>query len=154
MLLRRGITGFYKWDDRHDMPEFTFAEFKRIAFAVAAEQRLVVSQLIEGRVTPNFHSVQLDNSEISIRMIGHSTYPLIAFAEPANTDATPMRFVDCPPIGNTIQNLFPVVTIAATHELTRGLTDSDTVLLDVVEREQIEYWKPITIGDVVFNWWD
>jgi hypothetical protein len=154
MNLSRGITSFFNWDERGAIPEFAFAEFKRIVFAVATNQRLEVSRLTERSVTPNFHAARLIDSEMSILLLGHATYPLIAFAKPVNTDATQMRFVDCSRIAIEMQNLFSDVTIAATNELNRELTESDKPLLDAIEREQIEYWKPSTIGEVVFNWWD
>lgn len=154
MILRRGITSFFNWDERGAIPEFTFAEFKRIVFAVATNQRLSVSQLTERSVTPNFHVARLDDSEMSILLLGHSTYPLIAFAKPENADATKLLFVDCSRIADAMQNLFPDVTIADANELNQELTEFGMSVLDVIEREQIEYWKPKTIGEVAFNWWD
>ncbi len=154
MILRRGITSFFDWDERWAIPEFTFAEFKRVVFAAASNQRLAVSQLTERSVTPNFHVARLDDSEMSILMLGHSTYPLIAFAKPVNVEASKLLFVDCSRIVDEIQNLFPDVTTANANELNRQLTESDTSLLDSIEREQIKYWKPTTIGEVAFNWWD
>ncbi len=53
-----------------------------------------------------------------------------------------------------MQNLFPDVTIADANELNQELTESGMSVLDLMEREQIEYWKPKTIGEVAFNWWD
>lgn len=154
MILKRGITSFFNWDKRGTIPEFTFGEFKRIVFAVAANLRLDVSILAERNVTPNFHVARLDDSELSVLMLGHSIYPLIAFAKSANPDASRLQFVDCARIANEMQNLFPDVIIAGSDELARKLTESDQALLDVVEREQIKYWKPTTVGEVAFNWWD
>ncbi len=154
MILRRGITSFFNWDERGTIPEFTFAEFKRIVFAVSTVQRLAVSQLSERHVTPNFHLARLDDSELSVLMLGHSTYPLIAFAKPENAHATKLLFVDCSRIADAMQNLFPDVTIADANELNQELTESDMSVLDLIEREQIEHWKPNTIGEVAFNWWD
>lgn len=154
MILKRGITSFFNWDERGTIPEFTFAEFKRIVFAVSTVQRLAVSQLNERSVTPNFHQARLDDSKMSILMLGHSTFPLIAFAKPENADATKLLFVDCSRIADAMRNLFPDVRIAHASELNQELTESRMSVLDVIEREQIEYWKPKTIGEVVFNWWD
>ena len=154
MILRRGITSFFNWDERGTIPEFTFAEFKRIVFAVSTVERLTVPQLNERRVTPNFHLARLDDSKTSVLMLGHSTYPLIGLANPKNTDATKLLFVDCSRIADAMQNLFPDVTIATSNELNQELTESGMSVLDVIEREQIEYWKPKTIGEVAFNWWD
>ena len=154
MIIKRGITSFFNCNNRGAIPEFTLAEFKRIVYTVASNLRLDMSTIIERSVTPNFHRAQLDGSDISILMLGHSTYPLIAFAEPTDQNVCQLRFVDCTRIAKELQNLFPGVTIADSGELTRKVTETDIERLDDVERKQIQYWKPTTVGEVAFNWWD
>ena len=154
MILICGITSFFNWGERDSVPEFTFAEFKQIVFAVATKQRLSVLQLTERSVTPNFNVARLADSEMSILMLGHSTYPLIAFEKSLDAMATTLLFVDCSRIADEIQTLFPGVAIANANELKRQLIESYMSLLDSIERELIEYWKPRTIGEVAFNWWD
>lgn len=154
MILKRGITSFFNWDQRGTIPEFPFTEFTRVVYAIAGSLRLEVSRLTERQVTQNFHFAQLSNSDMSTLMLGHSTYPLIAFSETANLSAYQLRFVNRTDIAKELQNLFPNLTIADACELSRKLTETDLVLLDEVERDQIKYWKPTTVGEVAFNSWD
>jgi hypothetical protein len=50
--------------------------------------------------------------------------------------------------------MYPEITIASTAELAIEIQESDLRMLDRVELEQVKYWKPRTIGELAFNWWD
>ena len=54
MIVRRGITSFFNWDDRGLIPEFGIAEFKSIVYAVAAPLGYTVSDVSKRGVTPSF----------------------------------------------------------------------------------------------------
>jgi len=154
MVLKRGITSFFNWDDRGTIPEFAFSEFKRVVFGVADPLRLAVSELNERGVTPNFHSARLDGAETALTILGHSTYPIFAFSEPLRHDACQLHFVDCASIATEISRLFPELTVVTADELKRKPTESNLDSLDATELEQIEYWKPQSVGEIAFNWWD
>lgn len=152
MIVQRGITGFFNWDERGGIPEFSFADFKRIVFAVT--RPFSVSKVIPRAITPNFHSALLVRDNVSISILGHSTYPLIAFAEPLQPVSCHLQFIDCEGISRECARLFPHVRIATAAELDQSLTELDIAQLDTVERDQIKYWQPHSVGEVAFNWWD
>lgn len=154
MIVRRGITSFFNWDDRGRIPEFGIAEFKSIVYAVATPMGYTVSDVSERGVTPNFHSALLTNGDTAISILGHSTYPIFAFSEPLVLHSCEIRFIDSDPLTQQLATLFPNVAIATTAELDRKLTDTDLALLDTAEREQVKYWQPQTVGNAAFNWWD
>ena len=154
MIVRRGITSFFNGDDRGPISEFGIAEFKSIVYAVASPLGYAVSDVAERGVTPNFHSALLTNGDTKISILGHSTYPIFAFSEPLDLHSCEIRFIDSDPLTQQLAALFPNIAIVTTAELDRKLTVSDLALLDAVEREQIEYWQPQTVGNVAFNWWD
>ena len=154
MIVRRGITSFFNWDDRGPIPEFGIAEFKSIVYAVATPLGYTVSDISERDVTPNFHSALLTKGDTAVSILGHSTYPIFAFSEPLNLNSCEIRFVDSGPLTQQLADLFPNVAIATTAELDRNLTDTDLALLDTVERDQVKYWQPQTLGNAAFNWWD
>lgn len=154
MLLERGITSFFNWDDRSTIPEFTFPEFKCAIFAVASCLHLSVSELAECGITPNFHSARLDGSGISLTVLGHSAYPIIAFAEPFQRHECKLHFVNCTQIATEMKRLFPYLTVAVAEDLNRKPTESDFEPLNSVELDQINYWNPQSIGEIAFNWWD
>jgi len=142
MILKRGITSFFNWDDRGVIPELSFTEFKRILFAAAATPSMSVGQCVERSVTPNFHSalLRVDGSDLSI--LGHSTYPIFAFAQPWQPNTHVLAFVDCSVMALEITRLFPDTTVATSEEMNRLLTETDLTELDTVELTQIQYWKP------------
>ena len=154
IVVRRGVTGFFNQDARGTIPEFTFAEFRRVVLPVAASLRLRVSNLAERGVTPNFHSALTSAGERPLTILGHSAYPIVAFAEPAEDHIHQLRFADCEPITRQLRLMFPEVSVATADELAHRLTPTDLAQLDVAERQQIKYWKPTTVGELAFNWWD
>ncbi len=154
MILKRGITGFLDRHHSEAMPEFTFVDFKGVVYAVAAPLHLNVTNVTERGITPNFHFANLAGREISVSILGHSIFPICAFAEPAPASLQDIRFVDCPDIARSITDMFPYVATPTAEELNRKQTDSDLRVLGAAERDQIQYWKPQTVGELAFNWWD
>ena len=154
MIVRRGITSFFNWDDRGPIPEFAITEFKSIVYAAATPLGYTVSDVSGRGVTPNFHSALLTNGETAISSLGHSTYPIFAYTEPLDQHLCEIRFIDSDPLTQRLAAHFPNVAIATTAELERNLTDTDLALLDTAERAQVEYWQPQTVGNAAFNWWD
>ena len=154
MILQRGITGFSDRGQHGTMPKFSLAEFKRIVFAAARPLKYGVSDIVESGVTPNFHSALLTTPETAVSVIGHSTYPVFAVSEPLQTYLCELSFADCEALSREIEAMFPSITFATADELNCKPTESNLVNLDKSELEQLTYWKPQTIGEVVFNWWD
>jgi hypothetical protein len=152
MILQRGITGFFLWNERGVIPEFGFEDFQRIVFSLAP--LFSISDLSPRGVTPNFHSASLRRDALSVSVLGHSIYPLIAFTKPLKSESQQLHFVDCELVSQKIALLFPSVKIATAGELDRGLNPLDITQLDSVENDQISYWQPKTVGEVAFNWWD
>ncbi|MGN6545033.1 MAG: hypothetical protein ACTHK7_08280 [Aureliella sp.] len=154
MILRRGITSFFNRRDREAIPEFPFIEFKRVVYGLAAPLCLAVSEMKARGVTPNFHSARLVGTETSILILGHSNYPIFAFSQPLERNGSQLRFVDSPHLAAALTRLFPDLIIAPAEELNRRATESDLDVLGAVELEQIKYWKPRSVGEIAFNWWD
>ena len=154
MILRRGITSFFDCDDLVSIPKFGNAEFKRIVYAAVAPMEYTVSNVTKRGITPNFHSAMLSSDENVVSILGHSNYPIFAFTEPLGSNSRNVRFIDCEPLSQQIVTLFPNATVATTAELTQPLSNAHLNKLDAVELKQIKYWKPKTVGDVAFNWWD
>ncbi|MEU9235979.1 hypothetical protein [Streptomyces subrutilus] len=40
------------------------------------------------------------------------------------------------------------------EELNTPLASADTSELAEAERKQVGYWRPGTVGELMFNWWD
>lgn len=153
MILRKGITSFFV---HRDIPEFRFGCFHQIVISFAKPMGYEIVEMKERGVTPNFHLATLkrqkSREDDTISILGHASFPIIAFAEPLVT--CEIRFRNAFAIASRINVLFPEMTIATCEELSRKIEKSDLEQLDRIEREQIKYWKPQTIGELAFNWWD
>lgn len=151
MILRTGITSFYY---RHRLPEYPFDDFKRIVYACAARSGFTITDIRERDVTPNFHIAVLEASGDCFHVLGHSNFPIFAFAEPREHYSCELVFRDMISITKLLEDMFPYVIVARLDELSRTITKSDLSQLDQAELEQVKYWKPATIGELAFNWWD
>jgi hypothetical protein len=153
MIVRKGITSFFV---HRDIPEFRFDCFHKIVTSFSKPMGYEIVEMKERGVTPNFHIATLkrqkSRQDETISILGHASFSIIAFAEPLET--CEIRFRDAFSIATRINVVFPNVTIATCEELSRKIEKSDLEQLDRIEREQIKYWKPQTIGELAFNWWD
>ena len=151
MILRTGITGFY-W--RTQLPEFPFADFKRMAYACAIPCGYNVTSTSERGVTPTFHTAALESPDDRVHVLGHSIFPIFAFADPREDYLCELTFRDIKTIADALIQMFPDVIIATLDDLSKPITKTDLEKLDRAEIEQVKYWKPATIGELAFNWWD
>jgi hypothetical protein len=151
MIMRKGITSFFS---RNPLPEFPFTEFQQIAFACSVRCGFSVAGLSERGATPNFHSASLERRDEKLLMLGHSNYRIIAFAEPREEYSCELIFRDAIDLAECVVEMYPEFTIASTTDLSLEIQESDLRMLDRAEVEQVKYWKPRTIGELAFNWWD
>lgn len=86
-------------------------------------------------------------------MLRHTTLPFIAFARPhANGDVS-VTFVDHPDLAAALTNLTDAQALT-TEQLQTSLSQVDLSALSPHEYDQITYWKPTTLGELLFNFWD
>jgi hypothetical protein len=149
--LPKGITGFDALDGGVSVQKFTAA--------CHAETRQVDGRILEvlpayNPVTPNFHQafIALQHGSQTIRVLCNAHYPLIAFATTAayQGDAH-LEFLDCPALADALSGEF---TVIHGHDACAGIVPDLVAALGETELEQMHYWKPQRIGDVIFNHWD
>lgn len=154
MKLRPGITSLFSSRERDPLPEYRIADFKRLVHTVAASGDWTVTSIAEADITPNFHAARLQSPTVSLLILGHSNFPIICFAAQIDDTKQRLEFVDEPTLAAEIARLFPYVEIGDATELNRPITDDDLAQLTQTDRKQVNYWKPRTIGQLAFNWWD
>lgn len=149
MKLQPGATGFHAPPgDQADLGAFT-AVCHHAARAVGA----TVTGVTPAGVTPSFHRADIADARQHVAVLRHAALPVIAFARPlADGDVTP-TFVDRPALAAAVTGLTDarVLTVA---QLRTPLSQVDLSALDPAERDQIGYWKPATVGELLFNFWD
>ncbi|MDW3850575.1 hypothetical protein NMK34_28575 [Micromonospora sp. BRA006-A] len=148
MRLPPGATGFHTPGGRADVRAFT-AVCHHAARALGA----TVTGVTPAGVTPSFHTVDIAAARHHVAVLRHVTVPFIAFARPrAGGDAT-VTFVDRPGLAAVLDTLTDARSLTA-DQLGIPLSQADLSALDRAEQDQIGYWAPATVGELLFNFWD
>jgi hypothetical protein len=66
----------------------------------------------------------------------------------------PLEPLPWPELSAALWQTCPELTILERAEFLRPVNTADLSDLGYAELDQINYWKPATIGELVFNWWD
>jgi len=149
MKLPPGATGFNPPPGDHADPRAFTAICHHAAHAIDA----TVTGVTPAGVTPNFHTVVIADNQHHIAVLRHTTLPFIAFARPHVKGDVTITYVDHPGLANAITNLTDAQILTA-DQLQTPLTQVDLSALDPHEHDQIGYWKPTTLGELLFNFWD
>ncbi|MFF5054009.1 hypothetical protein ACFY1S_12590 [Micromonospora sp. NPDC000663] len=149
MKLPPGATGFNRPPGTHaDLRVFT-AVCHHAARAIDA----TVTGVTPAGVTPNFHTVDIADAPHHIAVLRHITLPFVAFARPHAIGDVTVTFVDHPDLADAINALTRVQALTV-DQLQTPLTQVDLGALDPSEHDQISYWRPTTLGELLFNFWD
>jgi hypothetical protein len=64
-----------------------------------------------------------------------------------------VRFIDAPALAEVFQG-FGTYEVCSSAELGVPLKPEACTQLGEAELEQVQYWRPHRVGDLVFNFWD
>ncbi|TDC79261.1 hypothetical protein E1193_19380 [Micromonospora sp. KC606] len=149
MKLPPGATGFNPQPGTQaDLRAFTTV-CHHAAHAIGA----TVTGVTPAGVTPNFHTVDIAEAPHHIAVLRHTTLPFIAFARPLANGDVMVMFVDHPDLAAALTNLTDAQALT-TEQLQTSLSQVDLSALSPHEHDQINYWKPTTVGELLFNFWD
>ena len=147
MILPRGITGF--WSVNEAPPLFLDEKaFCQMCHALAWKNGGTVTELDTDTYPRNFYSAKLSRYDQSVFILQNIHYPYIAFAQ---RDAASRFVLISPP--DWLQLSDDPVRVLSPNELNQdwhGLCGE----LSPEELEQIRYWNPQTVGEIIFNTWD
>lgn len=151
LALPRGVTGF-RGHQSEPLPKTDPQVFAMICYEVARTISGRVGAITPPGVTPNFHSAVIVHGGKQVMLLGHQHAPFLATAAPASGNAS-IIFVDDPRIHAALNppGPFRLLTLS---ELQTPLNLADLAALDHAELVQINYWKPNTVGELIFNYWD
>lgn len=146
-LLTPGISGF------GSTAEIGLTDFKRAVYAAAHREGAVVTAfVVHDGVTPSFHQASVTFGAESLLILCNRYRPIIAFPDRLE-NASVGSFISAPKLFAEVMVSFGVV-VADAAELNRRLNAHDLESLSPVERQQVKYWKPKRVGDIIFHWWD
>ena len=147
MILPRGITGFWGTDTAPP-PHLDEKAFCQMCYSIAMENGGVVTEVDTDTAARNFYSAKLSRYDQSVFILLNIHYPYIAFAQ---RDAASRFVLISPP--DWLQLSADPVRDLRPNELNQdwhGLCGE----LNPEELEQIRYWNPQTVGEIIFNTWD
>ena len=105
-------------------------------------------------VTPSFHTVVIRYEDQDVAVLRHARLDLIALAhDPGSGSMLTGPFIDHFPLTETLSQTATCQILSAA-DLNSPLSDADPSELSAAERKQIRYWKPATLGELLFNYWD
>ena len=147
MKLPRGITGFWGTDTAPP-PFLDVKAFCQMCYSIAQENGGTVTELDTDTHPRNFYSAKLGRYGQSVFILQNIHYPYAAFAqrnayggfvltsqpEWFRLPTGPVRFLSLAELNQDWHNLCGE--------------------LSPEELEQLRYWKPQTVGEIIFNTWD
>ncbi|MFF7977105.1 hypothetical protein [Streptomyces sp. NPDC007905] len=143
----RGATGFRAAGEA-PLREIDLAAFRRVCFAAAREARSRVRDLEVGLVA-SYRAVAIGGSAV----LGHCTLPVVAFAPLPLDRGWPVReFVEAPWWASNFAEAG--FRPAGGEELGADIDHVDLRDLAETELQQVRHWRPRTLGELMFNWWD
>jgi hypothetical protein len=122
--------------------------FTKIIYAVAIELKGSILQIKEAGVTPNFHAAEIAWSGNAPAFILCSITGHWAFAKPFTQASQNLVFIDSIELFSALSHVGNF-RIWITAEL-----NSSFIPTAETSEYDIKYWKPQTVGEGLFNWWD
>ena len=147
MILPRGITGFWGTATAPP-PHLDEKAFCQMCYSIALENGGTVTELDTDTYPRNFYSAKLSRYDQSVFLLQNIHYPYAAFAQRDTSGG--FIWISQP---EWLQLPEGSVRFLSPSELTRDWHDLCGEL-SPEELEQIQYWNPQTVGEIVFNTWD
>ncbi|WP_033541164.1 hypothetical protein [Planococcus sp. CAU13] len=150
MKLPNGVTGFYRAEDGVP-PSVNRKQFKQLCLDLASRSAGKVISVSPPQYPANFYCAQVELSGELIYILLNEHYPYLAFA--SSVEFGDITFIDVP----ALHALFdPFYQVTGTAELNVPVNQRLLMEMELnrAETEQIAYWKPGTVGQIIFNHWD
>ena len=147
MILPRGITGFWSVNTA-PLPLLDEKAFCQMCYSIALENGGTVTEVDTDTAIRNFYSAKVSRYGQSVFLLQNIHYPYAAFAQ---REASGRFVLTQQP--EWLQLPESPVQFLSFDELDQGWS-SLCGELSPEELEQIHYWNPQTVGEIVFNTWD
>ena len=157
MKLLNGVTGFYQ-DPKDKPPTTSLKQFKVHSYEAARTNNRELLECNDTNVHSNFFVSTLKIQEKEVYVLLNKHYPLVAFASSINEDG--IIYVNDTHLSLFFSPFYRVVhadflnkrLIYTHHKKTILLKNKNE--LNNAELVQIAYWKPNTLGEILYNYWD
>lgn len=146
-LLPVGITGFRGQKDPA-LPILNEKDFCRMCHAIGRENGRPVMEVDTSITGRNFYYGTLGGQDAPVFLLQNIHYPCGAFAR-GDAFGT-FTLIERPEGFRLPEGCVHFLSLTQLNRDWRGLCGE----LGVEEWEQIQYWKPQTVGEIIFNHWD
>lgn len=150
MKLPNGVTGFYN-AEANKPPKVEEKQFKQLCFDTVFRNGGKVVCFHTPQCTTNFYYAQVEILGNRLYILLNAHYPYLAFA-------SAVEFGDIQFIDNSFlyEQFAPFYQVFSTVELNSPVNQDMLKKADLnrAELDQLVYWKPETIGQIIFNYWD
>jgi hypothetical protein len=147
--LPKGITGFWQHGEVA-VPTVDTGAFEKLCQGAVVKLGGSVQETT-GDSTCNFRAITMSFNGKNVTVVCNDHAPFIAFIN-SPPDGTLLDFVDNEEAANALASSeFRLLSVA---ELQRSVDQLDLTQLGEAEMDQVEYWKPETAGELIFNHWD
>jgi len=157
MELLNGVTGFYI--GLKDKPLTTsLKQFKIHSYEAIRTYNGELLECNDTDVHSNFYFsiLRISNKEVYVLLNKH--YPFVAFASSVNEER--ITFLNDKELSIFFSAFYTILDAESLNEKLMYTRKKGSVLikndnqLNSAELAQIAYWKPITLGEVLYNYWD
>jgi hypothetical protein len=148
MPLPKYITGFYHVDETPP-PKVNGKQFIQLCYDIASRMSGRVIDFHSPEYPRNFYNTHVEMFGDRFHILLNEHYPILAYA--SNVEFGKISFIDKPILNKYFS---PFYRIWKTDELNERIRPNLLKELAPIELEQIAYWKPKTIGQIIFNYWD
>ena len=147
MILPRGITGFWSVNTA-PLPLLGEKAFCQMCYSIALENGGAVTEVDTDTAARNFYSAKLSRYDQPVFLLQNIHYPYAAFAQRDTSGG--FIWISQPEWLQLPEGSVRFLNLAELNQSWRGLCGE----LAPEEREQIRYWDPQTVGEIIFNTWD
>lgn len=157
MILLNGITGLF--DEKNQSSNLQDSKlFKQVCYHVVNKLDGKLIGLKEPHVTAPYYHATIRISEKVTHLLLNPYYNFLAFASSVNYGE--IVFLDDPLLNREFGDYYRVLSTAELNRSLRVIKKAGKMVLEhpnelnTFELQQIAYWKPKTVGEVIFNHWD
>ncbi|WP_226671110.1 hypothetical protein [Metabacillus litoralis] len=150
MKLPNGITGFYD-SKKNKLPQVDGMQFKQLCYGFASRHNGKILNFIKPQYPTNFYYAQVQMEDHTFFILLNEHYHYLAFAE--KVEFGNITFINTTVLDEQFSTFYQVMDPGELNiSLYQNLINKSE--LNPVELEQIAYWKPGTLGQIIFNYWD
>ena len=150
MKIPNGVTGFYN-AEANKPPNVEGKQFKQLCFDIVSRNGGKVIDFNMPQYPASFYYAQVEILGNRFYILLNEHYPYLAFA--SAVEFGNITFIDNPVLYEQFSPFYQVIgTVELNVPFNQNLVKKTE--LNSAELEQLAYWKPETVGQIIFNYWD